>query len=270
MLKKTIGWSTVLIAVLAATAALTGLLDGRIYAREALTWAMEGMGQDLVTMIIVIPAFVISGYLAARGSIRALLVWLGLLIYFIYSYILYAFFIHFGPLFLVYTAILGLSVYAMIVSLYNIEPTRIAASFGARTPINLLSWFLYAFVALFTVLWLADIAQGLTSTTFPENIADLGLPVNPVEVLDLGLYFPGVAITAHLLKKKHPLGYLFTAPVLVFGVFMGLAVIGMSVTMTLKGISFAVAPVITMGLTALASLGMVILFLKGIGGVAKA
>ena len=58
---------------------------------------------------------------AFRGSTRASLVTLGLLIYVVYSYILYAFFIHFGPWFLVYVAVLGLSTYALFGSVLGMN-----------------------------------------------------------------------------------------------------------------------------------------------------
>lgn len=40
-----------------------------------------------------------------RGSSRAPLVWLGIAIYLAYSYLLYAMFVHFTPLFPVYVAV---------------------------------------------------------------------------------------------------------------------------------------------------------------------
>ena len=65
-------------------------------------------------MLIVLP-------FAFRGSTRASLVTLGLLIYVVYSYILYAFFIHFGSWFLVYVAVLGLSTYALFGSVLGMN-----------------------------------------------------------------------------------------------------------------------------------------------------
>lgn len=57
---------------------------------------------------------VASAILAGRGSGRAHLVWLGVLVYLIYSYIIYALSVQFNPLFLVYVALLGCSLYALI------------------------------------------------------------------------------------------------------------------------------------------------------------
>ena len=45
---------------------------------------------------------------------RAQLIWLGVLVYLIYTYVTYAFVVRFNPLFLVYVALLGCSLYALI------------------------------------------------------------------------------------------------------------------------------------------------------------
>jgi hypothetical protein len=48
------------------------------------------VGQDAANLFVVVPAMLIALYFVYRGSARATLVWLGLLIYTIYSYALYA------------------------------------------------------------------------------------------------------------------------------------------------------------------------------------
>ena len=63
--------------------------------------------KNIANLFCVFPAMLAALHFAFRGSARAGLVWLGLLIYVAYSYILYAFFVHFGPWFLVYVAVLG-------------------------------------------------------------------------------------------------------------------------------------------------------------------
>jgi hypothetical protein len=45
----------------------------------------------------------------SKGSVKAFLLWIGILLALIYSYVIYAFAVHFNSLFLVYVAILGLS-----------------------------------------------------------------------------------------------------------------------------------------------------------------
>src|SRR6185295_17406390 len=97
-----------------AVASAAGVFLPDIYAHETASWAAQGVGQDIVNLLVVFPAVLVSAYLMARGSVRGLLVWLGLLIYVIYSYVLYAFFVHFNRLFLVYVSVLGLAFWAFV------------------------------------------------------------------------------------------------------------------------------------------------------------
>src|SRR5688500_16350163 len=107
-------WLSLLLATLVAAAAAAGILLQGTYAKESASWAAQGVGHDIVTLTLVVPLLVVSAIEASRGSKRALLVWAGVLVYLGYSYTLYAFFIHFNALFLVYTAALSLSFYLLI------------------------------------------------------------------------------------------------------------------------------------------------------------
>src|SRR5687767_13917567 len=104
-------WLSLLLAVLVAAASGAGILLEGTYAKESASWAAQGVGQDIVTLTLAVPLLIVSAIEASRGSKRALLVWTGVLVYLVYSYTLYAFFIHFNALFVVYTAALGLSFY---------------------------------------------------------------------------------------------------------------------------------------------------------------
>ena len=101
-------WLTGPIAVLVAIAAGVGFFIDDIY-RDAPVNAAQAVGQDLITLVVALPTLVISAILALRGSRRAHLVWLGVLVYLVYTYLTYALAIQFNPLFLVYVALLGCS-----------------------------------------------------------------------------------------------------------------------------------------------------------------
>src|SRR3989338_5227357 len=107
-------WTSVLAGIFMAVASAAGIFLSSTYLKESSFWAAQGTGQDYINLFIVFPALLISAYLISKGSIRALLIWLGLLIYIAYSYVLYSFFVTFGPLFLVYVATLGFAFYALL------------------------------------------------------------------------------------------------------------------------------------------------------------
>jgi hypothetical protein len=96
------------LALLAALAAATGLLAASVY-RDAAGWVAQARGQDLVTLIVVVPLMLAALVCARRGSTRAFLVWLGCVGYLAYRYALYAFSAHFYSLFLVFVATLGIA-----------------------------------------------------------------------------------------------------------------------------------------------------------------
>src|SRR5215213_11109688 len=107
------------------------------------TFVAQAIGQDLVTLGVALPTLVVGGVLASRGSERARLVWLGALVYLVYTYVIYAFQVHFNQLFLVYLALLGCSLYTLIGGLATTDFGRIKARFTGRTPVKITSVFLF-------------------------------------------------------------------------------------------------------------------------------
>jgi len=112
---------SILAGLLMTLAGSAGLFVNSTYAKETVNWATQGRGPDMVNLFLVAQILFISTCFVIKGSLRAFLVWLGTLVYLIYSYALYAFFIHFGSWFLAYVAILGLSFYAFIGSVLSLD-----------------------------------------------------------------------------------------------------------------------------------------------------
>jgi hypothetical protein len=242
------------IGVLMAMASAAGTFDESVYAEETVSWAAQGVGQDIVNLFVVFPLLLISGYYVSRGSVRALLVWLGMLIYVVYSYLLYAFFVHFNSWFLVYVAILGLSFYTLLGSTISMKLDELSRVFARNTKGKAASIFLMTFGVLFSVLWLADIVGSLAAGEAPQSVAEIGLPVNPVHVLDLAFLLPGMMITSVLLWKRKALGFLFAVPLLIFSALMGIAILSMSYVMSAKGVPAPILFVMIIGAVVLASL----------------
>jgi len=108
-------WLSSAAALLAAIGSVVGLsLPANIFGQETTVLADAATAQDLVNLLLVAPLLVVLGWRAHRGHIRAHLVWVGCLAFTVYNYAIYAFSIHFGPLFLVWVAVLGLSMFTLI------------------------------------------------------------------------------------------------------------------------------------------------------------
>lgn len=235
-------------AILVAAASAAGVFTHLVYARETASWTAQGVGQDWANLLLVVPGIFVTTWMTRRGSEAAVAAWRGLIIYVLYSYVLYAFFLHFNRLFLVYIAILGLSFYALVGSFttgQRATPREHDTAFA--------SGLLITCSVLFAVLWLAEIVPATVSGIPPKNLDEVGLFVNPVHVLDLAFVLPGMMITGILLRKHRPLGFLFAAPLLVFSAVMGTAIEFMFFFMYQRGLPIAVVPVVIMAVVTAAT-----------------
>jgi hypothetical protein len=81
---------TVFIAVAAAMVAYYSLKQLKIYSGNSAYLRDLITGRDLITLYLGVPLLLITGFMALRESSRAYLAWLGLLSYFLYTYLWYA------------------------------------------------------------------------------------------------------------------------------------------------------------------------------------
>lgn len=223
------------IAVLMVVAAGLGLFIEGIY-RDNADLVAQALGQDAITLFVALPVLLVSGYLAARGSRRARLVLLGVLVYLVYTYASYAFGIHFNPLFLVYVALLGCATYALIGGLSATDWPGLKAAFAERTPVKGLSIFLIVMALIFYLIWLSEAGPAVLSGTTPQSILDDGTATNVVHVLDMAWMLPAMLIAAVNLWRHRPLGYGLAAVVLANLALLALAVLAMIVVQARAGV----------------------------------
>jgi hypothetical protein len=235
-------WLSVLVAILVLIASGAELFLKSIYARETASYALQAVGQDIENIVAAI-MLLVAAYFVSKGSVKAFLVWMGVLIALIYSYAIYAFAVHFNSLFLMYVAILGLSFYALIGDLMYLHIESFRPSFAAVRKARLVSGFLVLVAALFYVQWLGEDIPALLAGKVPQSVTENGLLTNPVHVLDIGLMLPAMVITAILLWRGKILGYLLAVPLLVFSVLTGIGVVAMFVVMGSQGIATSLAVV---------------------------
>ena len=257
-------WLSVLVSVLVAGASGAGIFVKSIYSQETASYAAQGVGQDIVNIVIAVPTLLLSASFLRKNSVRGLLVWLGALIYIVYSYVMYAFSVHFGFLFPVYIGVLGLSFYTLFGSLFSLKLPDLAASIASSTKPKTVSVFLMIFGLAFFALWSSDILRSLFSGSVPQSVTDTGLPVNLVHVLDLAFILPGMIITSTLLWKRKTAGFLFAVPFLMFAAIMGMAIIAMLVAMSQRGMPGNLPFGVAVAIMVAASLLLIGLFLKDI------
>jgi hypothetical protein len=206
-------WFSVPIAVLGVASSLTGIFVDDVYARETPSWRAEAVGQDIANLVV-LPVLLVLGYAAARGSLKAFLVWLGTVVYTAYTFAIYAFDVHFGPLFLVHVTVFGLAVWALVGGLGSVEPRWVGRRF-VSTPLGRFAPALLVVTAvLFALLWLSEDVPAMIENRPSATLVDAGLLTNPVHVLDLSLFLPVTVLAGVLLRRGHAWGHVLAPMVL--------------------------------------------------------
>lgn len=256
-------WLTAPIAILLAVASGSGVFFSGLY-RDTPNLVAQAIGQDVITLVVALPTLLIGAFLTSRGSQRARLVWLGGLVYTVYTYVGYAFAVRFNSLFLVYVALLGCSTYALIGGLITTDWAGIKAGFTERTPAKAVSIYLGVIAGLFYLLWLSEAVPASLTGNPPQSLIDAGTPTNFVQVLDMAWLLPAIAITAVSLWRKRPLGYTLTGALLTHFVLLTLAILSMVAFMVRTGQPVVIPQVVIYGVLSAVSIGMVIAYLKNL------
>ena len=214
-------WEYVLsigVAVLAFVVSLAGLLLDGVYGEPASVAEML-RGYDLVTVVVVGPALVISQLLARRGSRRAQLVWVGLLAYLVYTYAYYLFPTSFNRLFLLHVLVFSGSLLALVLTIRALDVAGIAGRFNPHTPRRTVSCILAVLGLALGGLWIYHSIRFITTGALPagSSLVEPDVVVHLGIALDLALLVPAYALAAVWLWRGLPAGYVLAAIVLVSG-----------------------------------------------------
>lgn len=243
-------WLSVPIALLGISGSVAGILIPRIYANETAGWQTQAIGQDIANLVV-LPVLLVLAVAAARGSVRALLAWAGTVVYAAYTYVIYAFAVHFGPLFLLYVAVLGLAVWALIGFFANIGTARVPTSRPGRLN-GFVSAFLIVLAAGFALLWLSQDLPAILNGTRPKELHDAGLLTNPVHVLDLALFLPATMLTGILLRRGHAWGQVLAPIVLSAMAGISLGIVSLTIVAIARGEEASPAVAAVLGLLGIA------------------
>ncbi|MFC7139942.1 hypothetical protein ACFQMA_08855 [Halosimplex aquaticum] len=225
--------SSALIAILTVLATVVGLFVPGFY-RDAPVLLPQVYGQDLLTLIVAVPVFVVSLYYATRGSLRGYITWLGVTSYLLYTYASYAFMTAFNELYLVYTTLLWLTLFTFVGGMVRLDARALKRAFGDG-PVRSYVAFHLLLVVLIGFVWLSEILPAILAGTTPPSITEAGLPTSVIYSFDLGVILPAFALTAYLLWRRRPWGYAFTAVLLVKVATLGGAVLAMAWFMVQDG-----------------------------------
>jgi hypothetical protein len=204
------------LAVLLVVAAIPGAFVSGLYRDTAIIVAAD-RGSDVLTLCVYVPVLAISLYYSSRGSLRAQIVWLGLVSWVLYYYVLYAYGIRFTPLFLVHVAVISTAAFILAIVLRQADVTSLAGQFSPAVPRRVIAVYLWIVAAMFGFLWLADIVPALVMNHIPQRLAELGTTSNPVEINDLAFIVPLLVLAGVRTWGKRAAGYMLA------GILLGLA-----------------------------------------------
>jgi hypothetical protein len=199
-----------LITGIAFVASVGGIFIEGLYRGTAFvvsTW----LGNDMVTLLVAVPLLLGSTILTTKGSVRAKLVWIGMLDYMLYNFAFYLFGTAFNWFFFLYVLLLALSIWALILALMSLDVEQLAEGFSPQTPVKMIAGFM-AFIGvslsvIYFLQWLGFAGSG----EVPSIVTMSGHPTNLVFALDLTLVVPVMLVGAVLLWRRRPWGYVLAA-----------------------------------------------------------
>jgi hypothetical protein len=167
------------------------------------------LGHDLFNVIVALPILAISAWMAHRGKTVGVLLWPGALFYVLYTYATYLIGAPFSLLFVGYALLVALSGFTTISLLTVIDREAVCEQLQAQLPARLIGGLL----VVLALLTLAQDASGAVSTALSGETASNPL-ARAVWSVDLSLEVPAVLFGGLLLWRRHSLGYLAAAGLL--------------------------------------------------------
>ncbi len=255
-------WLSIVAVILALVGNIISLSVKSIYASLTPVFFPQALAQDIANLLVVAPAWLILAVLSLRGSLRAYLSWLGVLTFTVYNYVIYTFSIPFGPLFLLWVAVLGISLYALIGGITAVHHDAVKSYFTNSRAIKVVAWFLIITAILFGLLWLSEDVPALLSGARPQSLVDMALPTNPVHILDLAFFLPAVLLIGVLLLKRKPLAYTLAPSAIIFLLLTGIPILITPVVQSMRGEEAAWSVVGPIGTLTVLSIGLLVWLLS--------
>jgi hypothetical protein len=181
-------------------------------------------GTALVVLVLTVPVLLLAAHATTRGSARGLVVWLGAVAHLLYQSVLFLFATPLNSLFLLYVAMLGLSVWTVGILLVRTDIATLASRFSLGAPVRLVAGVLAVVAGLNTLLWLARVVPTIGDDDPAAVVAGTGLTTNPVIAQDLALWLPLALVAAAWLWQRRPVGHLAAASVLTLWTLEGVTV----------------------------------------------
>ncbi len=204
---------TLILSLLALYACLMGVLDKSIYQdvleKGTITQFLlvASTGQDIIFIPLALLLALFSIMFLVRPGYKSFIIILGLTGNFFYGYGLYTMQGLYTSIYLVYLAIFSLSIYSLVLGLLSFTSEIAEKTLLPRGLRIFISIFLFSIVFMLGLVWILRISPDIVSHIPPDTYG--------VFVLDLGIVFPAIAITATKLIRNRPYGNILAGVALI-------------------------------------------------------
>ena len=214
--------SGLLAAAAGASAAGSLFLPGVLVGPAVMNGSARGTA--LVMLILGLPVLMLAMYFAARGSLRAHVVWLGATAYLAYNGVMFVLGTPLNELYLLYEALVAFAVWTALLVLRDIDMDRLGRAFSVSFPRRGLAVVLIAVATLNAVAWLAAAVPATLSGAPERLLAGLGVMTVPTYDQDLAFWIPLMFVAATWMWRRVEWGRLISGALFAMGVIEGVGV----------------------------------------------
>lgn len=206
-----------LLALASATAAAgTYFVPGVLRGPAVMNGSARGTA--LVMLVFGLPLLAGTMYLAWTGSMRARIAWLGMTGYFAYNGVMFVLATPFNQLYLVYEAVVALSVWSAVLVVRSIDIADLGRAFSVSFPRRPIAVYLLAVATLNALAWLAGAVPGVLSTAEPAVLSGTGLTSVPTYDQDFAFWIPLMFVAAIWMWRRVEWGRLIVGALLAMAV----------------------------------------------------
>jgi hypothetical protein len=181
-------------------------------------------GTALVVAMVAVPVLLAAMWSSRRGSLRALVIWLGAAGYLLYNAVMFLFATPYNSFFLAYVAMFAFALWSIGAVLTQTDVAGVARHVTGRLPAHGIAIYAWTVALLNALVWLRTIIPTITAENPGAFLLGSGFSTHPVYIQDLAVWIPLMVVAAAWLWRGLPWGYLLTASILALWVLEALGI----------------------------------------------
>jgi hypothetical protein len=161
---------------------------------------------------------------SSRGSLRAIVIWLGAAGYLLYNAVMLLFATPYNRFFLAYVAMLALALWSIGAVLVQTDVAGLARQVTGHLPVHGIAIYAWTVAVLNALVWLRAIVPTMTADHPGAFLVGSGFSTHPVYIQDLAVWIPLMVVAAAWLWRGLAWGYLLTTSILALWVIESLGI----------------------------------------------